>query len=353
MATLSSRSAARRSELVRRNQRNFATLIGIAALLTPLAIGSVWVISNVEQSAANKPDVLVEVLPGWTPVQIGDALQDADVIDSSAKFQEISTSSGLNAFFAGRYLFVRDSTEREALDTLRGGPARIVEDEKLLLPPGLTIAAIASRVGELPGKSADAFLQVAQSGVVRSRFQPEGITSLEGLTWPDTYFIGANETETQILERIVREFDQRAEGLGLLNAEAIGLSPYQAVIAASLVQTESGSDAESPIISAVLRNRLAQGMLLQVDATLCYAKGGCPPVPVSDDRRIESPWNTYRNPGLPPTPIATVSGASLVAALNPTADTFLFYVADPNGTTYFANTEAEHERNIERARNAD
>ena len=139
----------------------------------------------------------------------------------------------------------------------------------------------------------------------------------------------------------------------MLNAEAIGLSPYQAVIAASLVQTESGSDAESPIISAVLRNRLAQGMLLQVDATLCYAKGGCPPVPVSDDRRIESPWNTYRNPGLPPTPIATVSGASLVAALNPTADTFLFYVADQNGTTYFANTQAEHERNIERARNAD
>jgi UPF0755 protein len=179
------------------------------------------------------------------------------------------------------------------------------------------------------------------------------VTSLEGLTWPDTYFIGANETETQILQRIVSEFETRADQLGLGNADATGVSPYEALIMASLIQTESGSDADSPLISSVIRNRLAQGMLLQIDATLCYAKGGCPPVPEDADRRIDSPYNTYRVEGLPPTPIATASGAAITAALNPSGDPYLFYVSDKNGVTYFATTQAEHDRNVQKARNAD
>ena len=353
MAALNNPARARRAELQRRRRHNLATFVAIAALLTPLAIGSLWVLSNVERSAASDPDVVVEVLPGWTPLHVGDALQQAGVIDSSSTFQAISASAGFAGFQAGRYLFAPDIDEREALDTLRGGPARIVPDYKLLLPPGLTMAGIAERVGKVPGKSADVFLQVAQSGTVRSRYEPEGVMSLEGLTWPDTYFIGANETETQILQKIVTEFDNRADALGLAGADAVGLSPYQAVIAASLIQTESGSDADSPIISAVIRNRLAQGMLLQIDATLCYAKGGCPPVPVDADRKIDSPYNTYKVPGLTPTPIATVSGASVTAALNPTADTYLFYVSDKNGVTYFATTQGEHERNVQKARSVD
>ena len=352
MAALNNPARARRAELQRMRRHNLATFVAVAALLTPLAIGSAWVLSNVERSAANDPDVAVEVLPGWTAKEIGDALQERGVITSSAEFQSIAASSGV-VFAAGRYLLVADISEREALDTLRGGPARIVPDVKLLLPPGLTVAGIAERVGKLPGKSADVFLQVAQSGTVRSRYQPEGVMSLEGLTWPDTYFIGANETETEILQRIVTEFDDRADQLGLAGADAVGLSPYQAVIAASLIQTESGSDADSPIISAVIRNRLAQGMLLQIDATLCYAKGGCPPVPVDADRKIDSPYNTYKVPGLPPTPISTVSAASITAALNPTADTYLFYVSDKNGVTYFATTQGEHERNVQKARSVD
>jgi UPF0755 protein len=351
VAALNNPARARRAELQRMRRHNLATFVVVAALLTPLAIGSAWVLSNVERSAANDPDVTVEVLPGWTAVEIGDALQQAGVISSSAEFQQIAASSNFSAFRAGQYLFVPDISAREALDILRGGPALNVPDDELLLPPGLTLAGIAERVGKLPGRSADVFMQVAQSGTVRSRYQPEGVNSLEGLTWPDTYFIGANETETQILQRIVTEFDDRADQLGL--AGATGLSPYQALIAASLIQTESGSDEDSPKISAVIRNRLNEGMLLQIDATLCYAKGGCPPVPVDADRKIESPYNTYKVPGLPPTPIATASGASITAALNPTGDSYLFYVSDKNGVTYFADTQGEHERNVQKARSVD
>jgi UPF0755 protein len=307
------------------------------------------VLSNVEHSVANKPDVVVEVLGGWGAPQIGDALQQEGVIESSYEFQQVVASANFSAFTAGRYLFVPDMTAREALDTLRGGPSRIVPDLTLLIPPGLTLEAVAARVGELPGKSAERFLAEARNGFIRSKYEPPDVSSLEGLTWPDTYYIGANDTEGQILERIVREFDKRADKVFFL-ADLGGLTPYQAIVVASLIQTESGSSEDSPRISAVIRNRLAQRMLLQIDATLCYAKGGCPPVPIDADRRIDSPYNTYRVAGLPPTPIATVSLDALNAALRPSADPYLFYVSDKNGDTYFATTQAEHERNVQKAR---
>ena len=250
-------------------------------------------------------------------------------------------------------MFPLGFTAQGALDALRGGPTAEIPDIALLLPPGLTIKGIAERVGRLRGKSAERFLQVAQSGVIRSRYEPEGVNSLDGLTWPDTYLVGANETEDHILQRIVDEFDAHADALDLSRAEAIGFSPYQAIVSASLIQAESGSDADSPLISAVIVNRLRDGMPLQIDATLCYAKGGCPPVPVEADKKIESPYNTYKVPGLPPTPIATVGSKALEAALGPAWVPFKFYVSDKNGKTYYATTQAEHEKNVRTARNAD
>jgi UPF0755 protein len=178
------------------------------------------------------------------------------------------------------------------------------------------------------------------------------VNSLEGLTWPDTYLVGANETEDQILRRIVDQFDKHADAAGLAGAQSSGLSPYQVLVAASLVQAESGRNEDSPLISAVIVNRLRANMPLQVDATLCYAKGGCPPVPVEADKKIDSPYNTYKVLGLPPTPIETVGANALMAALNPAQVDYKYYVSDKNGKTYFATTQAEHERNVVKARNA-
>jgi UPF0755 protein len=334
-------------------RRNLATLGVVVVLLTPLAIASLWVLSNVEKSTAGNADVTVEIQQNWTPAQVGDALQNAGVIDSSAAFQKVAASAAFVRYAAGRYELVENSDPREALDTLRGGPIRIVPDVKLLLPPGLTVGQIAERVGKLEGKSAQAFLAAATSGTVRSRYEPPDVNSLEGLTWPDTYFIGANETEEQILQKIVAQFDTRADalGLGASGASNGGQSPYQAVISASLIEAEAGSVDDGPLISAVIVNRLRENMPLQIDATLCYAKGGCPPVPTNADRKIDSPFNTYKISGLPPTPIKTVSEVALRAALAPAPVPYKYYVSDANGKTYYATTLPEHERNIAKARN--
>jgi UPF0755 protein len=332
-------------------RRNLAALIAVLALLTPIVIGAMWVFANVEHDQST--DRVIEVEPGWTPKEVGDELQQEGVIASADEFQRLAAAAGVNGFPAGRYVFAINVSAQAALDALRGGPAAEIPDIALLLPPGLSINAIADRVGKLPGKDKARFLQVANSGVVRSRYEPDGVNSLEGLTWPDTYLVGANETEDQILQRIVAEFDRRADAAGLGDTQNLGLTPYQVLTAASLVQAESGRKEDSPLIAAVIVNRLRANMPLQIDATLCYAKGGCPPVPVEADKKIDSPYNTYKVMGLPPTPIESVEADSLTAALHPAAVDYKYYVSDKHGKSYFATTQAEHERNVVKARNAD
>jgi UPF0755 protein len=342
----------RAAERNRTYRRNMATLVVLGAMLAPLAIASLWVLSNVEGSTAGNADVVVEVQQGWTPAQVGDVLVQQHVIRSSAEFQQVADTSKFTSYTAGRYDFVENSDPREALDTLRGGPRRIVPDLKLLLPPGLTIQQIADRVGKLEGKSAARFMDAVKSNTVRSKYQPTGVTSLEGLTWPDTYAIGANETEAEILQKIVTQFDAKADAIGLGSSGAAnGMTPYQALVSASLIEAEAGSKDDAPLISAVIVNRIKDNMPLQIDATLCYAKGGCPPVPTDSDRKIDSPYNTYKNMGLPPTPIKTVSEVALRAALGPAFVPYKYYVSDSHGKTYYATTLAEHEKNVAKARN--
>jgi len=341
----------RAADLARTRRRNLLTLVVVLVLLAPIATGSIYVLSRVETSSASSSDVVLEIKADMTPAQVGDLLQQAGVITSSKEFQYVAATSQLTTYKVGRYDFVKGSTTRAALDTLRGGPAAVVPDIKLLLPPGLTLGQIVERVGKLDGKSGPRFLEVLASNTIRSKYQPPEVTSLEGLTWPDTYFIGATTSETEIAAKIVKQFDAKADAVGLANA-ANGLTPYQEVIVASLVEAETGSLEDMPLISAVIHNRLKQGMPLQIDATLCYAKGGCPPVPTDKDRKIDSPYNTYKINGLPPTPIRTVSEAALKAALAPAPVGYLYYVSDKNGKTYYANTLAEHEKNIVKARNA-
>jgi UPF0755 protein len=129
------------------------------------------------------------------------------------------------------------------------------------------------------------------------------------------------------------------------------MSPYQTIVAASLIEREAKLDEDRPLISAVIRNRLAAGQLLQIDATVCFAKGGCSESPTAADLALDSPYNTYKAAGLPPTPISSVTVKSLQAAQNPSSDPYLFYVlSDKNGKHTFATTEQEHARNVEEAR---
>ena len=191
------------------------------------------------------------------------------------------------------------------------------------------------------------FLGVAKSGRVRSEFQPDGINNLEGLLFPDTYFVDRTDTEEAILRRMVATFDQVATEEGLADSAAkVGRSPYETLIIASLVESEGKVAVDRPKIARVIYNRLKVPMPLQIDATVIYARGGVrrPGGQVLfSDLEVDSPYNTYKIKGLPPTPISASGRTAISAALGPVSGPWLYYVKfQSDGTHKFSTTLAEH-----------
>ena len=150
---------------------------------------------------------------------------------------------------------------------------------------------------------------------MRSKFEPDGVSSLEGLLRPDTYKISESQDEIAILETLVKTFDEHAEGLGLATANVQGHAAYDIIKVASIIEAEAKVDEDRQLIASVIYNRLAANMPLQIDATVLYARGNPANRKLSlEDLEIKSPYNTYLNAGLPPTPISAISDKSLLAA---------------------------------------
>src|SRR5262249_35968565 len=153
----------------------------------------------------------------------------------------------------GDYTFRTNSAVREAISVLDGGPQHTYQ--KLTIPEGLTLSQIAERVGRLPGRSAAKFLQLAKSGTVHSELSPPGSTNLEGLLLPDTYTFEPKDDELAILKSMVDGMNQAAVDAGVIDAaRARGLSPYQLVTIASLVEREARVDVDRPKIAQVIYN---------------------------------------------------------------------------------------------------
>jgi peptidoglycan lytic transglycosylase G len=173
---------------------------------------------------------------------------------------------------------------------------------------------------------------------------------VEGLLFPATYTITPKTKAVDLLEMMVRRFEQAASSTGLKNGATVGArrySPMQVLTVASIVQAEA-PPAAMPKVARVLYNRLAHHMRLQLDTTVNYATGKHGVTTTSKDRAISSPYNTYRVNGLPPGPISAPGEDAMKAAVAPTPGPWLYFVAvNPDtGETKFATTKAEHDRNV-------
>jgi UPF0755 protein len=210
------------------------------------------------------------------------------------------------------------------------------------------VSYIAAKVGRLPGHSAAGFQAAVNSGSVRSVFEPPGITSLEGLIQPATFTFVRGTDDLTALRQMVADFDDQATAAGLNQPPPqLKVSPYQALIVASLVEREAKTPEDMGRVAQVIYNRLAKNMQLQLDSTVVYALGGHVSSLAKADLGVASPYNTYRITGLPPTPIATPSEVALKAALNPTPGPWMYFVVvSPDGSEAFATTLAEQNANI-------
>lgn len=168
----------------------------------------------------------------------------------------------------------------------------------------------------------------------------------EGYLFPDTYLIPKETDISTVLSIFKSNFDKKIANAGLTDNPNL----ENAVIIASLIEREAITDDEKPMIASVIANRLRQGMALDIDATLQYAKGKVGDkwwtVPTAADKNINSPYNTYRNPGLPPGPIGNPGIEAIKAAVNPATSSYFFYIHDSSGKAHFAKTLEEHNANI-------
>lgn len=336
----------RPSARVRRNRVIALFLVLGLGLLALVVAPGVWFWYQLDPPGGTGDAVAVRIEDGWGVKTIGDELSNAGVIGSPLAFQIYTGATRAGPFQAGEYELAENLGVRGAARELEDGPD--VTFDELAVPPGLRLDEIAALVGELPGRSTEAFIAAAGSGVVRSAYQPDDVTSLEGLMFPDTYFVADHEDETDILRTMVERFDEVATGLDLTGGSAaLGITPYEAVIVASLIESETSVVDEGPLVAAVVYNRLGDDMRLQIDATVLYAIGERRLQTTDAERLTDSPYNTYVTGGLPPTPISSVTEASLDAALHPADVDYRFYVlTDDDGHHAFAETFEEHEVNV-------
>lgn len=331
-------------------------LVVLAALVLVLLLiggsGVLWFRRQVDPPGRPGEEVLVEVPQGSSIKRIGEILEEKGVVSSASLFRGYVVQSKEGPFQAGSYRLRRSSSLEEAVAALERGPE--LSFDRLTIPEGLVLRQIAERVGSVPGRSAERFLEVARSGRVRSRYQPEGSTNLEGLLLPETYNIEDKDDEAALLERMVGAFDDAAARAGVDEVAQGGLvNPYQAIIVASLVEREANRPEDRGQVARVIYNRLKAKMRLEVDATVIYAQNrtGEKGLRVLEkDLEVDSPYNTYKVTGLPPGPIAAPGRAALEAAIDPPDGDALFYVTinDCTGETVFARTGAEHARNTAR-----
>jgi UPF0755 protein len=347
-------SAGRRSErraaraAVRRRRRRI--LAGIAGGLAVLVCAVVlWYELESHALGPEGRQVVVTVKEGESTSSIIDALSAQHVIGSSVAFRVFDVLHGSPTVLPGSYALHQNQTFGEVRTILAAGPNIYPVDVR----PGFTFSEVASQVDSIPGHDEGGFQRAATAGTVHSAYSPAGSNDLEGMLGTGEYLVLPGESDDTVLADMVRRFDQdtQADGLTTASAAALGVTPYQLLTAASIVEKEGYIPVNMPKVARVIYNRLAQGQPLQMDATVLYALGQDGGPVTSKDLQLQSPYNTYLNTGLTPTPICMPSKDAMDAALHPPAGSWLYFVlVQKNGVMAFSDTYAQQLANEQLAK---
>lgn len=232
------------------------------------------------------------------------------------------------------------------LTTLSQGKSELLA---LKVPEGYTTDQIAQELERLKAVPMADFMKTAQDTTLLKSLGIKG-PMVEGFLFPQTYYVPPNTDGKAIVELMVWQFYDSVGPDFEVQCKQNGLTPYQAVILASIVEKEAQKDEERPIIAGVLYNRLHKKIRLEVNATLNYILGTKRAWLTNVQLSTQSPYNTYQHRGLPPTPICNPGLASIKAVLEPTDVPYLYYVAQGDGSHLFATTFEEHEKNVAKAK---
>jgi len=325
-------------------------LLGVVVLIASLVVKG-WIDDRLDPPGGEGPELVVNIPQGASINDIARILDDDGVVANSTVFRYYLRYKGAGDFQAGTYVLNENMAVWRAKDALLAGPASgpVEQDLPVLVPEGLTLVQIQGQLlAQVPTFDTDELARALAFPPVRSSYQPPNST-LEGMLFPDTYLLDAatSEDEAALVVRMVNQFDLVASEVGLAAApDTVRVTPYEAVIVASLIEKEALIEEDRAKIARVVYNRLGLGMPLQIDAAVRYAVHK-PSDPLTlSDLRVDNPYNLYNRTGLPPGPIAAPGRASLEAALNPADGFWLFYARtdDPApGAHTFTVTFEEHQ----------
>jgi UPF0755 protein len=322
-------------------------------LLTIVAIVGAAVGANIMWERLHEPykgytgaEQFVQIPPGAGGAEIRQRLVDAQVVRDPLTLRAALRWTGRSrALKAGEYRFDRPMSAIEVVDTLVRGD---VYSRRLTFPEGLTIQEMAGVYQSREFGPARDFISAARNASLIRDLDPEA-PDLEGYLFPETYALPRGTPAARLVAMMVDRFRATYTEALQQRARDQQLTTRQVVALASLVEKETGQSEERPIVAAVYRNRMRIGMAMQADPTVVYAlqKAGRYNGNIRrEDLAIDSPYNTYRHPGLPPGPIASPGKASLDAALAPAEVDYLYFVSRNDGSHVFAATLAEHNRNV-------
>jgi UPF0755 protein len=319
-------------------------LVGAAVLMAG-AVGDRVMNALTEPTVTVTPgiEVTIVVEPGTSAAAIGVQLEDAGVVASSSDFEARVVQRQLGpALRAGTFALVTGMELDAVIDILVAGPTT---EFTLTVVEGLTIEETLARIAANSDITVSEMEEALTDGSVTTPLlddQPGTLQEWEGLLFPDTYNFLFGASAADILQRMANTMASRVASVDWSRLEELDVTQYEAIIIASLIEEEVRVDFERPLVASVIYNRLQSGWLLQIDATVQYALPERKPALSFEDLEIDSPYNTYRNPGLPPTPIAGVRLTSLQAAADPDETRYFYYVlTSTDGTHSFAETEAE------------
>lgn len=339
-------------------------------LATILLLGAAgwWTIHQLNPSGDPGAPMNFTVNDGDNLSSVAERLDAEGIISNATLFRWYASTRGDITLVPGYYALKPGDNAGNIITALATPPAQTFVS--VTFPEGMTIAQMGERLAsKLTFMTLEDFLAAATDGSVVSELLPKGVKSLEGLLFPDTYQVSGDGSEARVvatlaamMERVARQVDLKS------GARTRGFSPYEILIIASLIEREAKVPEDRAKIAQVIYNRLAEKMKLEIDASVKY--GQDPAMSWTDMKATNTPYNTYINPGLPPTPIANPGRASLQAALAPAGAPpksdeacvglpsgekcrYLYYVlADTTGRHVFATTYEQHLANIEKSRTA-
>lgn len=326
-----------------KNKRRFIISFIVFAGIIIIAAATVFSVYMNKESKpvdpGSKEQISVTIPSGTGTAGIAVILEENGLIDNAKVFKLHSKTKGYDGRFkAGNYLLSPGMSMREMMEVLIAGNT---DTKRFTIPEGYDIKRTTEKLASEGLINPEVFASEIEKGQFDYKFlksAPAGPNRLEGYLFPETYEIFSNANEHDIIDKMLSQFNLVFKEEYYARAEELGMSVNEVITLASIIEREARISKDRPIISSVFYNRLKIGMPLQSCATVQYILGEQKPVLSIKDTKIESPYNTYLNAGLPPGPIASPGADSIHAALYPEDTNYLYFLAKGDGSHAFSET---------------